>query len=277
MKKIFLTAPSFALDKKNTLDQIKILRNHFDIVYQNDIFDKWYKFAGTEERRIDELNNAIRSDADIIWAIRGGYGVSQILSKIDFRSEKKKVFIGFSDFSAIGSIAIKFGHKFIYGPMLFTFNYQKSGTKTLFKLLNGDGKTREYRLPYKKNLNGYASVFCLKLLVNLLGTPFEPKFKRNTILFLEDVGERAYAIDRDLMQLYHSYLLKNVKAIFFNFVNVYRENDIDLKEHIKKVFYDKDLFWGLKFGHSQKFIPIIYGERVEIKNEKIIFYDNFIY
>ncbi|MCD6577917.1 LD-carboxypeptidase [bacterium] len=275
MKKVFIIAPSYYTSMNSVKEELEFLRKYFEVHYRKDIFSKWYGFAGNDKRRIDELNEAILSNAEIIWALRGGYGASRILNRINFNTKKKKIFIGFSDFTLIGHSAAQFGHKFIYGPMIKTLFYQRSGTKTVLDILNEPHK-RIYNVKgFKKNITGVAKVFCLKLLINLLGTPYEPEFNKNDILFLEDVDEKAYAVDRDIMQLKNGGFLNNIKGIFINLTNIKEKNKLPLIESIEDVL-GKRVSFSVKFGHSKKFIPIIYNEKVEIKDEKIVFFDNSI-
>ncbi len=275
MKKVFIVAPSYFTSEDSVKRELSFLKEYFEVYFRDDLFSKWFGFAGDDARRIDEINEAIVSDAHIIWALRGGYGSSRILNSINFKTINKKIFIGFSDFTPIGYMATRFGNSFIYGPVVKTISYQKSGVKILIDLLEKPNK-RQYNVGgLKENLSGNAKVFCLKLLINLMGTPYEPIFQKNDILFLEDVDEKAYAIDRDIMQLKNAGIFDNVKGAFFNFTNVKEPNKVPLIDSINSILGNRVSF-ALKFGHSKRFVPIIFNEHVEIKNEKITFFDNSI-
>ncbi len=168
-------------------------------------------FSGTDEERLNELQAML--DSDSIQAIlcgRGGYGVSRIIDQLDFRRFKKnpKWIIGYSDITALHAhLNSKLKIASLHSPMASAFNDDEDEFivalhKTLF------GKKQYYRcgihaLNRQGKINGELVGGNLSLLAHLTGTASDID-TRNKILFIEDIGEYIYAVDRMMLQLKRS-------------------------------------------------------------------------
>ena len=191
-------------------------------------------FSGTDDERLDELQ-AMLDDASInaILCGRGGYGVSRIIDRLDFKKFKKnpKWIIGFSD------ITVLHAHIFttckiasIHSPMAAAFNdggAENEYILSLKKMLSG--KKNKYKTEhYIFNKQGFATGELiggnLSILAHLTGTPSDINTK-NKILFLEDIGEQIYAIDRLLYQLKRSGKMNELAGLIIGGFTEMRDSD----------------------------------------------------
>lgn len=165
-------------------------------------------FAGEDEARAADLRSMIQHpDVRAIWFARGGYGTSRILESMpwDGLERRPKLLIGYSDLTALFCAVIqRVGQLCLYGPVVVELGQAKAyHTASLKQLLAG--KPVELRLQRRQVLaegrtKGRLLGGNLTVLAHLCGTPFAPDL-RGAVLFLEDVGEEAYRVDRMLTQL----------------------------------------------------------------------------
>lgn len=179
-------------------------------------------FSGTDEERLDELQAML--DHPSINAVlfgRGGYGMGRIIDQIDFKHFRKnpKWLIGFSDITVILShVWSKFGIAGLHAPMAAAFNEGNGRNDNVLSLKNAlTGKKARYAVePHTFNKTGKASGRLvggnLALLAHLTGTASDINTK-NAILFLEDVGEYTYQVDRMMYQLLRSGKLHHAAGI----------------------------------------------------------------
>lgn len=181
--------------------------------------------AGTDEERLEDLMNMFRDPSvDGIMCVRGGWGCNRILSSIDYEVIRKnpKVFCGFSDITSLHmAFYKKSGLHTFHGPVgKSTWN---DFTIDAFKAITWRGSTAEFGIPKEfdnsfvitqgasegKLLGGNLSV-----LVSMIGSDYLPSFE-NAILFLEDIGESVYRIDRMLTQLKLAGILDQLSGFVF--------------------------------------------------------------
>lgn len=167
-----------------------------------------YDYAGTEEQRIEDLRWAL-GDPNIgaVWASRGGYGCQHLLKHLDLTSfkNKPKWYIGYSDNTALQSFLCVHGYASIHGQTLKTssFGVSEESYQLIFDVMEGkkpDYHIDSHPLNKKGRATGQLIGGNLALMYALLGTPYSFKFENN-ILFIEDIGEQYYALDRMLMSL----------------------------------------------------------------------------
>lgn len=240
-----------------------------------------YKSRTPEERAKEFLEMFENPEIQGIFCIRGGYGSAQILDKIDYSviSKNPKVFVGFSDITALHIAINKFAKLVTYhSPVLlssfsdYTFNSFKQilfGEVLMPKIRNPESKVgvRE-AFPIRTIRSGKAEgrviAGNLSIISSLLGTDYEYDFNQS-LLLIEDVGEEPYRIDRMLNQLRLANKLKVVNGIIFARCEDCRTKDTQIWDFsLGEVldFYFKPLsipsFYGLTFGHTieQATIPI---------------------
>lgn len=183
-------------------------------------------FSGTDEQRRDELQ-AMLDDENIkaILCGRGGYGVGRIIDQLDFTKFKKnpKWVIGFSDITVLHAHLFKIVKvASLHAPMASAFNDLQNASFKQNKYIQSFydaiiGKKAKYACkPYSFNKNGTATAPLiggnLSLLAHLTGTPDDINTK-NKILFIEDIGEQIYNVDRMLYQLKRSGKLEHLAGL----------------------------------------------------------------
>ncbi len=204
-------------------------------------------FSGTDEDRRDELQ-AMLDDENInaILFGRGGYGVGRIIDSLDFTQFKKKPkwIIGFSDITVLHShIFSNLKIATLHAPMAAAFNdggYKNEFVQSLQKALAG--KKAKYKCTaYPFNKKGTATGELvggnLCLLAHLTGTPSDINTK-NKILFIEDIGEQIYNIDRMLYQLKRSGKLKNLAGLIVGGFTDMKDTDRPFGKTVEEVIYE---------------------------------------
>ena len=257
MKSIHLIAPSGAsLDTKSPLAGIAWLKTQGIAIQNVECTQRVHeRFAGADAVRLNELNELAKLDPKtLVMAMRGGYGIHRILPNIDWQGIAKAIqnglqICGHSDFTAfhLGLLA-KTGEVSLSGPMLnFDFGrIDESGAATApnqfmwehftsaidSRTLNCSVSAPQSFLG-KENTGACAGLLWggnLTVLTSLIGTDYFPDQKKthSGILFLEDVNEHPYRIERMLMQLLDAGVLANQAAILLGGFSAYRlyENDM---------------------------------------------------
>ena len=179
-------------------------------------------FAGTDEERLFELQAMLDSEEiNAILCGRGGYGVSRIIDKLDFKKFKRKPkwIIGYSDITVLHChLHSKIKTASLHSPMAAAFNDGVKGNEfieSLHKAITGKRSTYKSGV-YAFNKTGKSSGELvggnLALLVNMIGTASDINTK-NKILFIEDIGEYIYSTDRMMIQLKRSGKLDNLAGL----------------------------------------------------------------
>lgn len=254
----------------------------FETVVSKNALTKWKYFSGTDKDRLSDFHDLLKiPEIELIMASRGGYGWTRLLKKLDYRLIQKsgKILVGFSDFTLLNlSVLAKNNQITFHGPMATAdFRHEKISGFTLnhfLKLLQSDSHTVsdiECSHPYKnQTFEGNIWGGCLSLLVHLIGTPFFPKVDGG-ILFIEDVNEQPYHIERMLFQLYHAGILENQSAILFGQFNdcVPTEKSAsgylmdDVLESLRNLI-DIPVLNNFPFGHVKDKITIPYGAKTKL-------------
>jgi muramoyltetrapeptide carboxypeptidase len=195
---------------------------YFDSILDQDLY-----FAGSVERRAPELESMFaRPDVKAIVCARGGYGSNYLLEALDLEKVKAhpKIFVGYSDLTTLLTyFSDTTGLVTFHGPMVAKDWAHADGVDLASwqSALNGSA-TWELILGASSGVTGLVEGAaegilyggCLSILVASLGTPYEIE-TAGTILFLEDLAEKPYQIDRMLMQLKLAGKLKGVRGIVF--------------------------------------------------------------
>ncbi|CAG2129252.1 muramoyltetrapeptide carboxypeptidase [Cupriavidus plantarum] len=245
-----------------------------------------HRFAGTDDERLADLH-AIGKDAgtggqhELALAVRGGYGMARLLDRIDFAriaaqaSATQPIIVGHSDFTAfhLAYLAATGGISFA-GPMLLA----DFGAETVdpFMWTHFEGVLRDpaYRIdvaapqpagrPFTGTIEGTLWGGNLAMIGTLLGTRHLPRVEGG-ILFLEDVNEPPYRVERLLLQLEQAGVLASQRAIVLGDFSNYRTTDYDNGYDMDTVFaYMQDrlpipLVTGLPFGHCARKLTLPVG------------------
>jgi len=222
--KIALVAPASSFSHDGFLAGCDRLRRMgYEPVYSENIFDRDLYFAGTPERRAREFQEFWRrKDVAALVCVRGGYGSNYLLQQLDFAAlaQQPKILIGCSDITTLlTAIHDRTGLVVFHGPMAakdiasgtfdpLSWNNALTGVASLSVPADGVEVLRPGRA------RGKLYGGCLSMLVESLGTPFEIATK-DTILFIEDVAEKPFRIDRMLMHLRLAGKLDGVRGFIF--------------------------------------------------------------
>ena len=194
----------------------------YTIIPGKTIGHQYHYFSGTDEERLEDLQTMLDDDTiDAILFGRGGYGVSRIIDRINFDKfvQKSKWLIGFSDITVLHAhIHQRYGIQTIHAPMAAAFNdalQPNPFTQSLFNVLRGEAiryTTATYPLNKKGEASGILIGGNLAMIAHLVGSvsAYQTEGK---ILFIEDVGEYLYNIDRMLYQLNRSGALQHLAGL----------------------------------------------------------------
>ncbi|GEN75592.1 S66 peptidase family protein [Chryseobacterium hagamense] len=252
-------------------------------------FSNGYSYAGTEEERLKEMNRALNDPGiSAIWASRGGYGCQHLINGIDLKGFAKnpKWYIGYSDNTVIQSYLLKKGFASVHGQTVKTssFGVTEESYDLIFDILNGS--LPEYSIqPHEKNkpgsIKGELVGGNLALIYALLGTKYSFDFK-DRILFIEDIGENFYALDRMIMSLELAGAFNKISGLVIGGMtnmgdekeNKQYEESFDefayrlISERIAK--YDFPVVFGFPNGHIRDNRPLIIGGEIHVEIDKTV-------
>jgi len=283
-QRIYVISPSGAVSPEANLD--KAVTNLAALGFKT-ILDKGAKraesrFAGTDRQRVQAIERALKQSADIVMAARGGYGMSRLLPAIDWRAvaDSGKTFVGHSDFTAFNlALLAKTGATSYTGPAAaadFGSANVNDLTADLFaESMRGELEILSFESETADAVDGRGILWGgnLAMLVSLLGTPYFPKV-RGGILFVEDVNEQPYRIERMLLQLAHAGVLARQKALVLGQFTGYRlgagDRGFDLPDvvaHIRRTV-GIPVVPGLPYGHSAVKATLPIGAKVGLATEQ---------
>ena len=288
MSHIYIFSPSGAVRDKAAFNRgLKHLRalGH-EVEVDADALTSHLRFAGDDATRLAAIGRAAASGADVAMVTRGGYGLTRILPALPFAAIAKAVetgtqFVGISDFTAFElAVMAKTGAITWQGPALGEDFGAPGGVDEIMQacfddLLLEQGEGAGWRLPAAE-AEAALEVHNAKLwggnlavLVSLLGTPYLPKVKGG-VLFLEDVGEHPYRLERMLTQLLHSGVLAQQKAIvlgqFTNYKLVPHDKGFKLASVVAwlRSQVAVPVLTGLPFGHVPTKVLLPVGAKVDL-------------
>lgn len=205
--RIRIVSPAGIIDPNLVYGAASALESEgFEVVLGEHVFARSGRFAGTDAERLADLQAAIDDPrASAILCSRGGYGLSRIIDRVDFRPMglNPKWLVGFSDISVLHNALSSYGVESLHAGMCRQLVRGGAGAESLVACLRGE--LPSYRTaPHALNVRGRASGRLtggnLSLLYALKGTPFDI-MPSDRILFIEDLSEPAYHIDRMLQSL----------------------------------------------------------------------------
>ena len=284
---IGLVAPSGAVRTPGALERsvAELERMGYRVKLGKSCGQVYGYLSGADEVRARDINDMFLDDAvDAIVCVRGGYGATRILDRLDYAAiaAHPKIFMGFSDITALHVMLNEHvGLCTFHGPMAKSSPLQPGAT--LDSLMHAIGGTPDAAL---RNLNG-APLHCLRegvaegqlvggnltLVTSLVGTPYGVK-PEGKLLFLEDVGERTYVIDRYLHQLYNAGILSRCAGIILGgFTDCEVEDPaagLTLDEVFRDVFakVHVPVISGLQAGHMRDMVTLPLGRRFRMDAAK---------
>ena len=280
---VAIIAPSGPVSSQNIARSVSTLKNWgLNVIIGKSAFKKQGYLAGKDAERLADLQWAIETDEiDVILCARGGYGATRILDQIDLSKlkTKPKWLVGYSDITALHLGLQRFGVKSIHGPMATSFQRDgaEDSTAALQSLLF-DGKSTSIdsvASPYNISGKGHGQLTGgnLALVVDSLGTSSEVDTD-GKLLFLEDIGEAVYKIDRMITQLKRAGKFEHLEGLILGDFSEVGDDKPGPKwqEMICECLteYKFPIGFGFPIGHEPDNRPIIMGGiyDFEIKGEK---------
>lgn len=249
-------------------------------------------FSAPDEHRANEFMEFILDKSiDAIICGRGGYGTGRILRMLNYEDIKHnpKIIIGFSDITLLLLAIYKMTGLVTYHGPVATINLNNFTLNHLQNAIFAKEKYEVINIPNIQIINdgiveGEITGGNLTMITSSLGTPYEID-TTNKLLFIEDVAENTYQIDRMLTQLYNANKLQNASAFIFNsFKNInirrpfYPNKGYTIKEVIEQIVkpLNKPLIYGFEFGHENNMItlPIGLKSKLDTKNKTFQFIEN---
>jgi muramoyltetrapeptide carboxypeptidase len=243
--------------------------------------------AGDDRERASELREYFADpEVKAIFSARGGYGCGRLLPLLDFKAMAgtPKIFVGFSDATFLLNALVDLaGMVSFHGPMV-AMDFARGLSPRALEHMQGllSGKLERFELEAHETMHpgraeGEVIGGCLSVLVATIGTPFEPRFD-GRILFLEDTGEKAYRIDRMLVQLRQSGALKRLAGIVFGAIRAI-DGDEQETRMIARFASEQTanlgcpVLYGVEAGHGTENFTIPFGvtARIESGARRIIF------
>lgn len=233
-------------------------------------------FSGSDEERLTELQSMMDdSSIDAILFGRGGYGMTRIIDRIHFKKFKKnpKWLIGYSDITVMHMhLLSKHRIASIHAPMAGAFNDLEKGElylDSLKKVMMGRNQTytcAAHRFNHNGKTEGILIGGNLSLLINLMGTPSDFETK-NKILFIEDIGEYLYNIDRMLQQLKRSGKLEKLSGLIIGGFTDMKDTQRPFGKTIYEIINDnvKDYDYPIAYNFPVSHTSENYALKVGIK------------
>jgi muramoyltetrapeptide carboxypeptidase len=237
------------------------------------------QLAGTDEQRAADFQEQMDNpNIKAIWCVRGGYGTVRMLDLLDFTKFKQnpKWIVGFSDVTVLHNHLNTMGFKSIHGIMPISTKATEAAKETLRVALFGERLEYDV-LPHSRNRFGKASGELvggnLSILYSLLGSPSAINCD-DKILFIEDLDEYLYHIDRMMMNLRRNGCLESIKGIIVGSMTKMKDNDIpwgkDAYQIIEDVTkkYNIPIIYDFPAGHIQDNRALIMGSKISMDVNK---------
>ncbi len=241
---------------------------------------EYYQFAGTDEQRAEDLQTFIdHPELDVIWCCRGGYGSSRIIQQLDFSRmpAKPKWLVGFSDITVFhAALQNNFNVASVHGPMPVNIKPETDTQQDFLHLLDLlQGHDVTYRTtPHPLNRFGTAGGQLtggnLSLLCMLSGTKyqFEPHGK---ILFIEEVGEKLYHLDRMMQNLKMAGKLEGLAGLIVGQLTEMNDNPTPFGKSANEIIreavehYDYPVLFNFPSGHAPVNEPLLMGAQTHLQ------------
>lgn len=301
MAHLYIYSPSSAVRDKAAFRRgvARLKKLGHEVELDPSVLKHQQRFAGSDDERVAAVARAAASGANAVLTARGGYGLTRILPALPYKAiaksiEKGTQWLGLSDFTALQlALLAKTGAVTWAGPAVgedFGAQVEADGSPDVIMeacfddLLDGQGEGSGWRLP-AADLKARPSLAAwktpeatlwggnLSVLCSLVGTPWLPEVKGG-ILFLEEVGEHPYRIERHLTQLLHAGILGRQKAVLLGGFNKYKlvpgyDRGFDmpavatwLRSQLKV-----PVLTGLPFGHVPTKVLLPVGGRVQLMTQ----------
>ncbi len=270
--KVGIVATAKKVHKKNTLIGIEILKTWgLDVKPGKHVFGAFHQFAGTDEQRAEDLQQMI-DDPEIkaIFMVRGGYGSTRIIDQIDYRplQANPKWICGFSDITAFHLHLCTLGIASMHSPMPSFFYKLNNSSLDYFKdLIFGKEliyKNNKHLLDRQGVASGNLVGGNLSIICHTIGTKSEIA-TAGRILFIEDVGEQLYNLDRMMVQMKRAGFLEHLAGLLVGQFSDMKDNEDEFGYDANEIIYahtngyDYPVAFNFPIGHTNENYAIPIG------------------
>jgi len=247
------------------------------VSYGNTIGKIEHQLGGTKEERLADLQDSINNtDVDAVWIARGGYGTVQLIDAIDFSDSmkvKSTVIIGYSDVTLLHGKLQSQGFTSLHSFMpLELYKKPISSIESLRRALFGESQTitieNSFHLP-NQVIKAPVTGGNLSILYSMLGSDTFPETDGH-ILFIEDIDEYLYHIERMMYSLKRASKLKNIKALLVGGMTDMNDHEIPFGKNAQEIIlsltesYDFPVIFNFPAGHIKDNRSLILGEKMTI-------------
>lgn len=252
------------------------------------LFSTHNQFAGTDTERLEDLQNALNDESvDMVWCARGGYGTVKLIDQVDFTAflNKPKWVVGYSDITSLLCHTTSHLHvESLHATMPinvtnFSDAKQLETTESLRKVLFGESMS--YQLsnhPLSKPGDCSGSIIGgnLSIVYSLLGSASSPNTD-GKILFLEDLDEYLYHIDRMMVNLKRNGLLDNLSGLLIGGMTDMNDNTVPFGKTSEEIILEYvesqpyPVYFGFRAGHMSPNLTLPFGRHVHIANNTLSF------
>jgi muramoyltetrapeptide carboxypeptidase len=271
--KIGIIAPARKISAEDVYPATEIIKQHgFDPVYGTNLFAQYNQFAGNDKIRVSDFQEMLDNpEIKAVVSVRGGYGTVRVIDNLNFNNFVKnpKWLAGYSDFTVVlNHVFENYNIQTLHAtmPINFTQNTQESLNK-FFDILNGKKTNYEWKqhpLNKRGKVSGVLVGGNLSVLYSLIGSKSFPD-TTGKILFIEDLDEYLYHIDRMMTALKRAGKLKNLKALLIGSMTDMNDNNIAFGKTAEEIIFDtvKDYNYpvamGFQAGHINNNLPLVIG------------------
>jgi muramoyltetrapeptide carboxypeptidase len=277
--KVGIAAPARWIDEENLGHFVKALGDQGWNIRTGSVHSKYNQYSGRDEERLADLQSML-DDPEIkaVICARGGYGTGRLLDRVDLNAfaEHPKWIAGFSDITALHSlILMKLGVAVLHSAMPYTLRDGRDpeGMTNLFYALRGEYPVCEI-FADEHNRTGHAQGILLggnlSVMYSLTGTPYQLP-TRGAILFLEDVDEYLYHIDRMMLNLRMSGMLDHLNGLIVGGMTDMHDNDIPFGKNAYEIIreavepYEFPVCFGFPAGHTVPNLALVLGREVKLE------------
>ena len=282
--KVALVAPARKVAVSDIAYAVEYIKEQgFVPVYDEQLFLSHNQFAGSDEERAAVMQRYLDApDIDAIICVRGGYGTVRIIDRLNFDKfmQKPKWVVGYSDVTVLHAKLQSLGVESLHATMPINFQDNTSQSlDSLFDALTGKGiiyeietTAKSQQLTAKSQLVGGN----ISVLYSLLGSDIFPD-TRGKILFLEDLDEYLYHIDRMMMAFERAGKFDAIKGLIVGGLTKMHDNTINFGQPAEEIIFDRvkdkniPVIFNFPAGHIDDNRALILGRTTEIEvGEKII-------
>lgn len=272
--RIRIVAPAGKISPEKIMPGIELLRQQgYEVLIGDHVFGEHFQYSGIDQQRVADLQQSFDdNNTKAIICARGGYGTARLLEYLNFSELKNspKWLVGFSDITVLHSVFHTLGIASIHGPMPRLYSQNERVSESFYRLIEtmkGEPTAFDFNAS-QHNRDGKASGQLiggnLSLLYSLNNTPFDLQ-PDGKILFIEDLTEYLYHLDRMMINLRLSGKLSNLAALVVGGFTEMKDNESPFGKSVEEIILDavRDYNYPVCFnfpaGHIEENMPLILG------------------